>query len=192
MSVGIFSGLAALTIVLRTAARFWTIHRLKLDDLFLWFALLCLSAATGIFYSLVHVSMLEEAVSLDPTVVVPYDQLDSLLSSWPYLHSLLSLMWTCIFSVKASFLAMFRLMIRHVSKPLTIYYWAVVVYMVLAWMFMVSEAFILCPHFGLDQGKTPLAPFRKILRQAHLENSKVLPQTQLPQDVGSDNLDNHH
>lgn len=128
--------------------------------------------------------MLEEAISLDPTVIVPLDRLDDLLGSLPYLHSFLSVIWTCIFSVKASFLALFRLMIRNVSKPPTIYYWTVVVYMILAWMFIVSESFILCPHFGPDQGEPAFAASRKIWSKAHSGTVKCYPQINYPKTLG--------
>ena len=133
--------------------------------------------------------MLEGAIPLDPTVIIPIDQLDILVGSVMYQDVFHCLIWTCIFSVKASFLALFRLMVRNVSKELSIYYWVVVVYVLVVWMFMVSEVFILCPYFGLDQGKSPLAESKSDIGQAHPENSKMLPQRQLSEDCRSDDPD---
>ena len=42
---------------------------------------------------------------------------------------------------------------RTAKKKLIIFFWVVVGLTVVVWAFLVSEAFILCPYFGLDSGK---------------------------------------
>lgn len=153
VSVGVFFSIAAISVLLRTATRLWTRRRLYLDDVLLLWALICLSAATGIGYHILALNFLEEAIAVEPTVVVPISQLGNLMGSLAYTDAFLCLIWTCTFSVKFSFLALFRLLIKRVSKHLTRYFWFVVVYMVLTWMFLVVEPFILCPYQGLDQSE---------------------------------------
>lgn len=63
------------------------------------------------------------------------------------------LTWTATFAVKASFLALFRMLIRRISRRITIYYWVVVGCTAVTWAFMMAESFIFCSIFGLESSK---------------------------------------
>lgn len=66
------------------------------------------------------------------------------------------LTWTATFAVKASFLALFRVLIRRISRRITIYYWVVVGCTGVTWAFMMAESFIFCSTFGLKSSKFSL------------------------------------
>ena len=97
--------------------------------------------------------MLQEAITADPKMIFPVDQIGNMIGSLPYTDSFLCLTWTCIFSVKASFLALFSHLIRDVSPRLTMYFRCVIGYTFLTWMFLQTEGFIACPWFGMDSRK---------------------------------------
>lgn len=94
-----------------------------------------------------------EALQKDNTVVLtPNDMLELTLST-AVVNSFFCLAWATVVCVKFSFLALFRLLIRRISRTIGIYYWVVVVFTVLSGMFLVSEAFIMCSHFGPSASK---------------------------------------
>lgn len=97
--------------------------------------------------------MLQEAIAMDPGIIVPITDVDQLIKSISFLDAFLCTIWTCTFAVKGSFLALFWGLIKGISKHLDRYYWFVVVYAFVAWGFLVSEAFVLCPYFGAEGGK---------------------------------------
>lgn len=153
VSIGVIYGISVVTLIVRIITRLTSRHRIYIDDFLLLFAFVCLSAATGLVYSFGYKMWYNEASKLDPTVVVSFDEILSLMYSLPYIDAFLALAWTGTFCVKFSFLALFRLLIRRLSKSITIYYWIVVGFSVLTWMFLVSETFILCPYFGFNSRK---------------------------------------
>lgn len=177
-------GLAALTVIARTIIRIYTLHRLKLDDGLLIFALLCLSVATALFYYTLPTDMLEEAIAVDTSIIIPIDLLESLVTSVKYTDTFLCMIWTCTFSVKGSFLALFRLLISNVSPWLTRYYWTVVVYVLMTWMFMICELFILCPYFGLDQGGPQTRPGKNGDIGLTLRPVKCYPENNYAKTIG--------
>lgn len=152
VSIGVFFGLAVLSVVGRMVARVYTRRRLYLDDAFLIFGLVCLCAATVLAYMNTRTMFLVEAIQRYFSIVIPADQAQPLLSAMAFGVSVLCLTWTATFAVKFSFLVMFWHLIQRVSKWLTRYYWAVVATCVISWMFVICEPFILCQYFGLDTG----------------------------------------
>lgn len=139
--------------VIRIFTRLSSRHRIYLDDVLLLFAFLCLSAATGMVYHFGYKLWYNEAYKLDPTAVISIPEILGLMFSLPYIDAFLALTWTCTFSVKFSFLALFRLLIRRLARSITVYYWLVVGFCFLTWLFLVTEAFILCPYFGLQASR---------------------------------------
>lgn len=113
--------------------------------------LLCLGAGTGLVHVFCQTIFVVEAIKMDPTVVIPLDQYNDISQTYAILDAFLCVMWTTTFAVKFSFLALFRLLIRRVSKPVTTYYWIVVAITTVTWIFLVAEPFILCPYFQPDQ-----------------------------------------
>jgi hypothetical protein len=145
-------GLAATGVILRTIRRLVLFRRLKLDDAFVWFALLCLSAAAACFIHSLFILILEDAIPMEPDVIVPINSVSALLSSISIIDAFLCTIWTCTFAVKGSFLALFWNLIQGLSREINTYYWVVVGYTFVTWLFLVVEPFILCPHFGVDGG----------------------------------------
>lgn len=144
-----FFSLAALSVIGRMITRIYTRRRLDLDDGFLLFALLCLSACTGLVYVSCQKIFVIEAIQVDPTFNLPPDPYQvSFAMRWT-LHSFTCIIWTTVFAVKFSFLALFRLLIRRLPKAITTYYWTTVGITVATWMFFLSEPFILCSYFDL-------------------------------------------
>lgn len=144
--------------IMRLALRVFTRRKLYLDDYVLIFGLACLAAATSLVYSFSPVIFLSNAVRLDPSVFPTLSETTKLIDSLKIIDSFLALIWTTTFAVKLSFLIFFKQLIERVSRKITIYYWVVVVFTILTWMFLVSEAFILCPYFGLET-REPLFSF---------------------------------
>jgi hypothetical protein len=153
ISIGVLYGTAAIAVILRTIRRLILFRKLKLDDAFVIFGLLCLSATTGVFFHSVEIIMLQEAIAMEPKAIVPITLVPRLLNSMTFLDVYLCTIWTCTFAVKASFLSLFRKLIQGVSKNLDRYYWFVVGYTFVIWVFLVVEPFVLCPYFGTEGGK---------------------------------------
>ncbi|KUJ14098.1 uncharacterized protein LY89DRAFT_564565, partial [Mollisia scopiformis] len=139
---------AAFSVIARTIRRLVLFLRLKLDDAFVWFALICLGVACASYFEMIYTIILEEAIAMDPDVIVPINEIAAILSSITYIDIFLCTVWTCTFSVKASFLALFWHLIHGLSKQINTYYWVVVGSVLANWLFLVVEAFILCPEFG--------------------------------------------
>lgn len=144
--------MAVVIVAVRVAVRIRT-RRFGLDDYFLLFGLFCLSGTTGLVLNLVRTIFIMEALQKDSNVVLAPDDLLELTHSTAVVNSFFCLAWATIVCVKFSFLALFKLLIRRISRTIGIYYWVVVVFTVLAGIFLVSEAFILCSHFGPSASK---------------------------------------
>lgn len=147
--IGALFGVAVLIVAARIGMRWRLRRRLYLDDFFLLFGLACLCGATGIILVSVRKIFLTEALLVDPLFLMTVEDAFGVANTAPaIINSFLFLIWTVVISVKFSFLALFRLLIQRISWKITFYYWFVVVFTVLTWIYMVSEAFIICPAFG--------------------------------------------
>ena len=71
-------GLAVLCVTGRIATRLYTRRRLFLDDGFLIFGLMCLGAGTGLIHVYCRTIFVVQATKMDPTIVIPIDQDQSL------------------------------------------------------------------------------------------------------------------
>lgn len=151
-TVAALFGVAVVIVAVRFVVRIRA-RRFGLDDYFLLFGLFCLSGTTGLILSLVRTIFIMEVLQKDNSVVLAPNDLLELTLSTAVVNSFFCLAWATVVCVKFSFLALFRLLIRRISRTIGIYYWAVVVFTVLAGMFLVSEAFIMCSHFGPSAGK---------------------------------------
>lgn len=147
--IGALFGVAILIVAARIGTRWRLRQRLYLDDFFLLFGLACLCGATGIILVSVRKIFVTEAFLVDPSFLLTVEGALSVANTAPaIINSFLFLTWTVVISVKFSFLALFRLLIQRISWKITFYYWFVVVFTVFTWIYMVSEAFIICPAFG--------------------------------------------
>jgi hypothetical protein len=142
---------AICTAFARSAIRFKARHKLFLDDYLVLVAVVFMIAAASIHNAVLDGLYLYRAVTR-PNSRVVYDasELDILLAVTSYSLAFVETSWTAIFCVKFSFLSLFYTLIRNLSVGLTRYYWGVVVFNVLTWAYMLSEAPILCPYFGAE------------------------------------------
>jgi hypothetical protein len=142
---------AICTAFARSAIRFKARHKLFLDDYLVLVAVVFMIAAASIHNAVLDGLYLYRAVTR-PNSRVVYDasELDILLPVTSYSLAFVETSWTAIFCVKFSFLSLFYTLIRNLSVGLTRYYWGVVVFNVLTWAYMLSEAPILCPYFGAE------------------------------------------
>ena len=141
-----FFSLAVLSVIGRMITRIYTRRRLDVDDCLLLFALLCLSACTGLVHVFCHQIFVVEAMEVDFTFISPPDSDQNILAIRSILDSFVCIIWTTVFAVKFSFLALFRLLIRRLPKAITSYYWTTVGITVATWIFFVGEQFIFCPY----------------------------------------------
>lgn len=146
-----FFSLVILCATCRLATRVYTRSCLYIDDYLVIIALICLTVGTGLLYSFCQRIFVIQAVKVDPTVIIPPDLYDNVRKYYALTTSFLFLIWTSIFAVKLSFLALFRLLIRRVGKVMTRYYWIAVATTVVTWMFLVNEPFMLCPYVTAEK-----------------------------------------
>lgn len=148
-------GVCLLAVAVRIAIRIKSRRQLSLDDYFLLFGLTCLSGAAGLAFKLMRILFLTEILETDHPVDYVFTVQDILdfKVAMAIVSSLVVLSWTATYAVKFSFLALFRHLIRRLSKKITVYYWIIVGFTLLSWAYMVVEPFILCPVFGLSSSK---------------------------------------
>lgn len=131
----------------RTIVRIRT-RRFGLDDYFVIFAFIALSGATGLTLKCTRVLFFLEAMTRNPAYIFTTEDQRDLPSVFHIIQSFVPLTWTATFAVKLSFLALFRQLIKRVSKKITIYIWVVIVSTVLTWAFALTEPFISCPYMN--------------------------------------------
>lgn len=155
MNIGVFTGLAILTVIVRFVIRLHKLRALYLDDYLLIFGAACLVVALAMLYWYGRDLFLVEALNMMPTKVTlaSLDELNSLFETNKIIQVFLAMIWTSTFAVKFSFLAFFKTLVwTKLSRRMAWYFWFVVVLTALSWGFVVSEGFILCPYFGTEAG----------------------------------------
>lgn len=155
MTIGVFFGIALLSVFARAAIRWRTQKRFALDDYLLFIAAAFLSGTTGLAYYLCDAFYLAAVVIKDGQEVffllTPH-QADQVLDNALLENIFLALSWTATFFVKFSFLAFFKQMIFKVDR-IHNYYWGVVIFTIISYLFLVGEAFILCHEWRLESCK---------------------------------------
>ena len=141
-----FFSLAVLSVIGRIMTRIYTRRRLDADDYFLIFGLLCLGAGTVLVHIFCQTIFFIQAIQIDTTLIFPPDRHEQLKKIYAVLVSFLCVIWTTIFAIKFSFLALFRLLIRRLPKPIIRYYWITVGITITTWMFFIAEPWIYCPY----------------------------------------------
>lgn len=126
--------------------RIYTRRRLDADDYFLIFGLLCLGAGTVLVHLFCQTIFFIQAIQIDPPRIFPADQYEQLSKTYAAILSFLCIIWTAIFAIKFSFLALFRLLIRRLPKPIIRYYWITVGVTITTWLFFIAEPWIYCPY----------------------------------------------
>jgi len=110
-----------------------------LDDGFLLFGLLCLVSGTAILFIIVDTMYEFEALTYsEGPVFVPGLDTSALLARAPKFHSMaeavLILMWLTICSVKLSFLAFFKRLVRQMPR-MEKYWWFALIFNIFGYVF---------------------------------------------------------
>lgn len=151
VAIGVVTGLALCCFFARMAIRLKYQKQLRLDDVFLIIAAVCLCACTGILYHICYFLYLHSAALLAPQVLPEVlAHYNELLDLQKKVYPLLALIWTTTFAVKGCFLAFMRPLVWHISRAVNWYYWFIVVFCALSWAYVVADPFIICPYFGAD------------------------------------------
>lgn len=155
VNIGMFTGLAILTVVIRFVIRLHKLRTLYLDDYLLIFGAACLVVAVAMLYRFGRDLFLVEALNMMPTKVTlaSLDELNSVSETNTIVQVFVAMVWTSTFAVKFSFLAFFKTLVwTKLSRRMVWYFWSVIVFTGLSWGFSVSLGFILCPYFGTEAG----------------------------------------
>jgi hypothetical protein len=156
VSIGVLSGLAVVLTIGRLIIRFLTRRRLYVDDGFLSVACILLLASTIIFYQRCYYEYIEQGIltSVPSSVGEAVKNMDQMLeqNSWELTNHLL--FWTAAFAVKWSYFALFKPLVRNMSRLVVRYYWFSVGASVVCWMFFCLQSLIACPYFGQDASKS--------------------------------------
>ena len=174
--------LALLTLLVRLFIRIRVQKYIGLDDGFLLFAAASLGAATGLLFTFLDKMYLVEAlISGIPTTLPP-----DFIQQSTIFHELsdicLILLWTTVFSVKFSFLALFRKLIDR-NRPLTTYWKVVAAINAVVWAYGVAGLVIPCPHFTLPQART-YTQLQIVKEQLTYKVVTCASGSQLPKTVG--------
>ena len=125
-----------------------------MDDGFLLFGLLCLVSGTAILFIIVDTMYEFEALTYsEGPVFVPGLDVPALLARAPKFHSMaeavLILMWLTICSVKLSFLAFFKRLVRQMPR-MEKYWWFALIFNILGTCFGAVAFWAGCPYFTED------------------------------------------
>ena len=136
----------------RTVIRFRYQKQLSLDDAFLCFGVVCLSAAVGLLMQFSETMYMNEAFRTTGIYATKANWESLMLQFNKTSDAYLALTYTTLFSVKLSFLCFFRILVRRVRK-MAIYWWTVLAIMIIAWpVSIVAAVAPSCPVFGIPSG----------------------------------------
>jgi len=155
IATNILFGFAILSVIGRIGLKVHHRRNFRPDDYIMFFGTAALITATGVLYSQFDNLYLGPALQADPSLILELDaeDINDLINNEIVsVDTFYPLLWTCIFSVKFSFLAFFKQMV-DAMESLKIYYRATIVMTGLVWGFVVCTPFIICPYFKWDSGK---------------------------------------
>lgn len=145
--------MAVLAFTARMVHRLRTCRRLSLEDYVLIFGVACLSAITAILFKFTRIVFLFEAAGARPIYYLFTIQDIKILEESSSIvligNAGMFFIWTVIYSVKFFFLALFWLLIKRVSKRITIYFWVEVGVTTLFWVMQISLSVLPCHHLRL-------------------------------------------
>lgn len=130
--------------------------KLQLDDGLLIFAVCCLASSTAIMYKIAPNYYLTQAlIRGDPdAVAIATPRLANLSQHYNWTVANIMLSWTSIFSVKASYFALFYPMMSVMSKRVIWFFWASIALSAASWFVLAfGSNFILCKELGTAAGK---------------------------------------
>ncbi|KAF2866131.1 hypothetical protein BDV95DRAFT_623236 [Massariosphaeria phaeospora] len=162
---GFFYGIAALSMTGRIVVRLAIRRRLYLDDYVLLFGFLSLTAATGFYYSFDWMLYVLNILKYDRTVIPTAEDLGDIMNAQAINYSLVALLWATICPVKLCFLVSFKVLIKNVSRIMSIWYWTTVGLIIVFWAIMTAMPWMQCPYSGpeLLMRCTPEPPRKALL-----------------------------
>lgn len=129
--------------------RFRYQKQLFLDDVFLYFGVICLCAAVGLLLQFSEAMFMSESLITAHKGSYVRSKGGLLIQLNKTSDAYLALTYTTLFSVKLSFLFFFRILVRRVRK-MAIYWWTVLAIMIVAWpVSIVAAVAPSCPVFGI-------------------------------------------
>ena len=160
--VGTFYGVAIITASVRLILQIRFHRRLHVDDYFLIFACITLTAGTILGYANVGALYWTQELNYNPSqffvflaqhvdIAAHIDRYERLYYSWPVL------LWATIFVVKFAYLAFFRRLIERI-RPLFIYWKIIVGITVVSFPICIISVYVACVKHGLEAGKLSGAP----------------------------------
>ena len=152
-------------------------RRLFLDDLLLLFGFACLAAATGVYYKFSWLIYVLNILKYDNTVIPTTSDITALGNAQAINYSLMALMWSVVIPVKLCFLVSFKVLIKDVSRAITIWYWSTFGLCVSVWALMISLSFIECPYTGQELRKRASLFIRFGIHGLHSPVSHCTPET---------------
>lgn len=155
--IGVFYGLAVTAASVRLILQIRIHRRLYLDDYFLLFACVCLTAGTALGYTNVASLYFVQGLNYNPThfyyllakhvdIAANINKYERLYYSYP------ALLWTAIFVVKFAYLAFFRRLIDRV-RPLVIYWRVIVGITIVSFPICIISIYVACIKWGLEAGE---------------------------------------
>lgn len=139
---------AFVSVFARTVIRLRYQKQLFIDDLFLYFGVVCLCAAMGLLVEFSDDLYLDEALKTNHLpMILPSNYLTRMFRFQKTQDAYFVLLYTTISCVKLSFLFFFRILVQRVRKMI-IYWWTVLFIMIVAYIpCIVVGIFLPCPHF---------------------------------------------
>lgn len=156
--VGVFYGIAILAAIIRLGLHINIYRRFQVDDYFVIFGCICLTASTVLGFVNVDNLFWDEEVSLNPKQalglleqvadpVAHINTYERLCFSYP------SILWAAIFAIKFAYLAFFRRLIDRVPR-LKIYWRVTLGLCLISFPLCVVSVYVACMKWGLQAGNT--------------------------------------
>ena len=125
-------------------------NQLLIDDVFLYFGVICLCAAMGLLVEFSNDIFTDEALRMNPLKIDLTSNYSSQLHRFQKMqNAYLVFTYTTIFSVKLSFLFFFRTLVRQ-ARQMMIYWWTVLFTMIVAWILcIIVGTCITCPYYDI-------------------------------------------
>lgn len=132
-------------------------RRLYVDDYFLIFACVCLTAATILCCASIGHLYFSQDLDFNPThiyyLLAEHVDIASAIDAYIRLFQIYpSLQWATIFGVKCAYLAFFRRLIDRI-RPLVIYWRVVTAITIVSFPVCIVSIFVVCTKTGLEAGQ---------------------------------------
>ena len=146
-----------MTALVRLILQLKTYRRFYVDDYFLIFACVCLTASTVLGFINVDNLYWEQEIDYSPGLIIElmeqHVDIAAHINTYERLYrSYPVLLWAAIFAVKFAYLAFFRRLVDRI-RPFLTYWWVIVGLSVVSFPVCVISVYLPCPKWGLESGK---------------------------------------